>query len=145
MQSKFIMREYIRNITNVLNFYDFQPLLFFWILSDLFNNQVLWTDYEYWSQLGQPNTYWLYMCYFITSLSIIAFLNNLKVLIRCVSVYLLLYLFSTVRYVLSIYTENEGFVIEDFKSLFITSWYFTMWVWILIKLKKENLFKTINK
>ena len=85
------------------------------------------------------------MCYFITSLSIIAFLNNLKVLIRCVSVYLLLYLFSTVRYILSIYTENEGFVIQDFKSLFITSWYFTMWVWILIKLKKENLYKTIKR
>ena len=47
MQSKFIMREYIKNISNVLNFYDFQPLLFFWILSDLFNNQVLWTDYQY--------------------------------------------------------------------------------------------------
>lgn len=139
------MRDYIKNISNVLNFYDFQPLLFFWILSDVFNNQVLWTDYQYWVDLEQPNTYWLYMSYFIASLSIIAFLNNLKVLVRCVSFYLLLYLFSTVRYLVSIYTANEGFVVEDFKSLFITAWYFSMWVWILIKLKKEMLYRTIKK
>lgn len=139
------MKGYLKNISNVLNFYDFQPLLFFWILSDLFNNQVLWTDYEYWVDIEQPNTYWLYMSYFVASLFIIRYLNNLKALIRCVSFYLILYLFSTVRYILSIYTENEGFLVEDFKSLFITAWYFSMWVWILIKLKKEMLYKVINK
>ena len=139
------MKGYLKNISNVLNFYDFQPLLFFWILSDLFNNQVLWTDYEYWVDIEQPNTYWLYMSYFVASLFIIRYLNNLKALIRCVSFYLILDLFSTVRYILSIYTENEGFLVEDFKSLFITAWYFSMWVWILIKLKKEMLYKVINK
>ena len=128
----------------MLNFYDFQPLLFFWILSDLFNNQVLYTNYDYWLELGQPNTYWLYMCYFVASLSIIIFLNNLKVLIRCVSFYLLLYLFSTVRYLVSIYTDSNGFLLEDFKALFITTWYFSMWVWILIKLKKEKLHKILG-
>mgnify|MGYP003639904785 FL=1 len=138
------MRDYIKNITNVLNFYDFQPLLFFWILSDLFNNQVLYTTYDYWLELGQPNTYWLYMCYFFASLSIIICLNNLNRLIKCVSIYLILYLFSTVRYCVSIYTEKNGFLLEDFRALFITAWYFSMWVWILIKLKKEKLHKILR-
>ena len=127
-----------------IDFDDFQPLLFFWILSDLFNNQILYTNYDYWLQLEQPNTYWLYMAYFIASLSIIICLNDLNKLIKCVSMYLLLYLFSTVRYCVSIYSGSNSFSLEDFRSLFITTWYFSMWVWILIKLKKEKLHKILK-
>jgi|TARA_R110000824_G_scaffold10125_1_gene44985 hypothetical protein len=126
-----------------LLYYDFQPLLFFWVISDIFNNQVLWTNYSYWIESGQPNTYWLYMAFLIGSLSILINLNNLEWLINAVGFYLVLYLFSTIRYCVNIYSENNGFLLEDFRALFITAWYFFIWVWILFKLKREKLYKSL--
>ena len=56
-----------------------------------------------------------------------------------ISVYLSLYLFSTVRYLLNMFSEiGDDISLEDFRALFITTWYFSMWVWILLKLKKES-------
>lgn len=124
-------------------YYDFQPLLFFWVVSDIFNNQVLWSNYTYWLEAGQPNTYWLYMVFFIASILILLNLNNLEWLINTVGFYLILYLFSTVRYCVSIYTEKNGFLLEDFRALFITGWYFFIWSWIFFKLKREKLFKNL--
>lgn len=135
--------KYINNIKNILTYYDHQPLLLWWCLSDVFNNQVLWTNYNYWLEQGQPNTYWLYMTYLILSLSIVINLNNLIYLIRCVGLYLILYMFSTIRYLVSIYTEDEGFLLIDFKNIFITMWYFSMWFWIYFKLKQEKLHKSL--
>lgn len=58
--------------------------------------------------------------------------------------YLVIYIFSTVRYLVSIYTE-DNFDLFAFKDLLITAWYFSMWVWIYIKLKREQLHKSLNK
>ncbi len=135
--------KYIQNIKNILVYYDVQPLLLWWCVSDVFNNQVLWTTYDYWLDLGQPNTYWLYMTYFVLSLTIVINLNNLKFLIKSIGLYLILYLFSTIRYLVSIYTEDEGFLLIDFKNIFITLWYSSMWLWIYFKLKKEKLHKSL--
>ena len=135
--------KYIQNIKNILVYYDVQPLLLWWCVSDVFNNQVLWTTYDYWLELGQPNTYWLYMTYLVLSLTIVINLNNLKFLIKCIGLYLILYLFSTIRYLVSIYTEDEGFLLIDFKNIFITLWYSSMWLWIYFKLKKEKLHKSL--
>ena len=135
--------KYIQNIKNILVYYDVQPLLLWWCVSDIFNNQVLWTTYDYWLELGQPNTYWLYMTYLVLSLAIVINLNNLKFLIKSIGLYLILYLFSTIRYLVSIYTEDEGFLLIDFKNIFITLWYSSMWLWIYFKLKKEKLHKSL--
>ncbi len=135
--------KYIQNIKNILVYYDVQPLLLWWCVSDIFNNQVLWTTYDYWLELGQPNTYWLYMTYLVLSLTIVINLNNLKFLIKSIGLYLILYLFSTIRYLVSIYTEDEGFLLIDFKNIFITLWYSSMWLWIYFKLKKEKLHKSL--
>ena len=135
--------KYIQNIKNILVYYDVQPLLLWWCVSDVFNNQVLWTTYDYWLELGQPNTYWLYMTYLVLSLAIVINLNNLKFLIKSIGLYLILYLFSTIRYLVSIYTEDEGFLLIDFKNIFITLWYSSMWLWIYFKLKKEKLHKSL--
>ena len=135
--------KYIQNIKNILVYYDVQPLLLWWCVSDVFNNQVLWTTYDYWLELGQPNTYWLYMAYLVLSLTIVINLNNLKFLIKSIGLYLILYLFSTIRYLVSIYTEDEGFLLIDFKNIFITLWYSSMWLWIYFKLKKEKLHKSL--
>jgi hypothetical protein len=135
--------KYIQNIKNILVYYDVQPLLLWWCVSDVFNNQVLWTTYDYWLELGQPNTYWLYMAYLVLSLTIVINLNNLKFLIKSIGLYLILYLFSTIRYLVSIYTEDEGFLLIDFKNIFITMWYSSMWLWIYFKLKQEKLHKSL--
>lgn len=135
--------KYIQNIKNILVYYDVQPLLLWWCVSDVFNNQVLWTTYDYWLELGQPNTYWLYMTYLVLSLTIVINLNNLKFLIKSIGLYLILYLFSTIRYLVSIYTEDNGFLLIDFKNIFITLWYSSMWFWIYFKLKKEKLHKSL--
>ena len=137
-----IIRNYFNNIKNILVYFDYHSLLFWWCISDCLNNQVLWTTYSYWLELGQPNTYWLYLVYFMLSVSIVISLNNLNMLIRFIGMYLVLYLFSTVRYCLSIYTE-ENFDLLDFRALLITSWYFSMWLWIYLKLKKEQLHKSL--
>ena len=113
-------------------------------MSDVFNNQVLWKSYDYFLEAGQPNTYWLYLVYLVCSMGIVISLNNLNSLIKMISVYLSLYLFSTVRYLLSMFSEmGDEISLEDFRALFITAWYFSMWVWILLKLKKEKLHRIL--
>tara|TARA_R110000744_G_scaffold233613_2_gene351552 strand:+ start:363 stop:620 length:258 start_codon:yes stop_codon:yes gene_type:complete len=85
------------------------------------------------------------MVYLVFSLGIVLSLNNLNALIKMITLYIGLYMFSTVRYILNIFSEmEEVFDTEDFRALWITTWYFSMWVWILLKLKKEKLHKDIS-
>ena len=138
------IKKYFSSIKNTLLYFDFQPLLFFWISSDILNNLVLWTDFGYWEAAGQPNTYWLYLSYLVCSTLMLVFIHNLKWLSRFVSIYLILYLFSTIRYLVSIYGGDEAFALTDFKNILITCWYAFMWTWILFKLKKEQLHKSLK-
>ena len=133
------MNEYLKNIKNILLYYDFQPLLFFWVLSDTFNNMVLWSNYDLWASQGQGSTYYLYFAYLVCSLMMMIYINNYKVLSIIVNTYLCLYLFSTIRYLLNMFTEDIAFTTMDYKNIFITLWYSSMWVWIAFKIKNENL------
>ena len=136
---------YFKKIKNILLYFDFQPLLFFWISSDILNNLVLWTELSYWEAAGQPNTYWLYFMYLICSTLMLVFINNITWLSRFVTVYLILYLFSTIRYLVNVFGgDSEAFTITDFKNILITCWYAFMWAWILFKLKKEILHKSLR-
>jgi hypothetical protein len=140
-----MIKKYIRELFRIIKFYDAQPLLLFWSVSDILNNQILWTDYNYWLELGQPNTYWLYSVYFIASLGILLSLASLKWCSRFVSFYLILYLFSTIRYLVDLYNSNDFiFDTQAIRSLSITFLYFTMWVWIWSKLKREKLYRKLN-
>ena len=138
--------RYFSKIKQTLLFFDIQPLLFFWVTSDILNNQVLWTTLSYWEGVGQPNTYWLYFLYLIGSVGMLIFINNIKWLARFVNYYLILYLFSTIRYLLNLFNDvSEPFTIIDTKNILITCWYAFMWTWIWFKLKKEILHKSLNK
>jgi|TARA_R110000796_G_scaffold200727_2_gene316767 hypothetical protein len=138
------MKEYFKKIRDTLIYFDFEPLLFMWVASDILNNMVLWTTYSYWEELGQPNTYWLYFTYLIGSVGMLIFLNNKKWLARFISFYLVVYLFSTIRYLVNIFGgDGEPFTIMDGKNILITCWYASMWIWILFKVKKEILHKSI--
>ena len=88
------IKKYLQKIKDVLVYFDFEPLLFMWVASDILNNMVLWTTLDYWESVDQPNTYWLYLTYLISSVGMMVFLHNKKWLARFISFYLTVYLFS---------------------------------------------------
>ena len=135
--------NYFKRIKDILIYFDFQPLLFFWVLSDVFNNMVLWSTHSIWVEQGQGNTYYLYLSYLILSLSMLVFIHNYKRLSIIVNLYLILYLFSTIRYLVNI-DWLVGLEVIDYKNIFITLWYSSMWVWIAFKIKNENLHKELR-
>lgn len=135
---------YFNKLKKVLLYFDFQPLLFFWVLSDVFNNMVLWSTHSIWVEQGQGNTYFLYLAYLILSVLMLVFIHNYKRLSIFVNLYLCLYLFSTIRYLVNI-DWSIGFEIIDYKNIFITLWYSSMWIWIAFKIKNENLHKELRK
>ena len=134
---------YFNKLKKVLLYFDFQPLLFFWVLSDVFNNMVLWSTHSIWLEQGQGNTYFLYLAYLILSILMLLFIHNYKRLSLFVNLYLCLYLFSTIRYLLHS-VDYQNIEIIDYKNIFITLWYSTMWIWIAFKIKNENLHKQLN-
>jgi len=121
--------------------------LFFWVISDVLNNQVLWTTLDYWTEVGQPYTYWLYFAYLIGSTGMIVFLYNTKWLSVFVGYHLILTLFATIRYIVNIYQtmDTEPLTLVDVKNLSLTLWYSFMWTWILVKLKLEILHKSLKQ
>jgi hypothetical protein len=132
--------KYFKGIKDILLYYDIEVLLFFWISSDILNNLSIWTTPNYWVEQGQSFTYWLYFMYLCVSIGMLISLFNIKWLIRFVFFYLSLTLFSTIRYLLDIITnETESFNWVDSKNITITVWYVVMWGFILFKLKKEKL------
>ena len=140
------MNGYFKQIKETLLYFDFQPLLFFWVTSDILNNQVLWTTLDYWDNLGQPYTYWLYLSHLIASVGIIISIHNIKWVSRFILLHLTIVLYSTIKYILNIYTtiDSEPLTLVDCKNLTITLWYTFMWLWILFKLKKEILHKSLK-
>jgi hypothetical protein len=134
---------YFNKLKKVLLYFDFQPLLFFWVLSDVFNNMVLWSTHSIWVEQGQGNTYFLYLTYLILSILMLLFIHNYKRLSLFVNLYLCLYLFSTIRYLLHS-VDYQNIEIIDYKNIFITLWYSTMWIWVAFKIKNENLHKQLN-
>ena len=135
----------LKKYKDILVYYDHQPLLLFWAVSDLFNNQVLWTTLSYWAEMGQPDTYYLYLAYLFVSLGILSTLNRVEWCARFVFGYLMLHIFSTVRYLVSLYLEPDlEFELVIVKNLTITFVYFVLWVWIYSKMKKEAVLRKIN-
>jgi len=139
------LKKYVSDLKKTLLYFDFQPLLFFWLISDVLNNRVLWTTLAHWVSVDQPFTYWLYMCYFVCSLMMIMVINRIEWLARFVTMHLTLIMFATIKYLVHICMTIgvEPFTLADGKDLLITCWYAFMWSWILFKLKKEILHKEL--
>jgi len=137
------IKKFIKKTMDVLLYFDFQPLLFFWVLSDVFNNMVLWSNHSLWVEQGQGNTYFLYLAYLILSLLMLLSLHNYKRLSILINLYLCLYLFSTIRYLLYS-VDYHNIEVIDYKNIFITIWYSMMWIWIAFKIKNENLHKQLK-
>ena len=140
-----MFRDLVKKYKEILIYHDHQPLLLFWAVSDLFNNQVLWTDLAFWQGVGQPDTYYLYWVYLFISLGILLTLNRVEWCARFVFSYLLLHIFSTVRFLTDLYlTPDLEFELVIVKNLTITFIYFILWTWIYTKMKKEAVHRKIN-
>jgi len=140
-----MIKRYFQNLINTLKFHCHSNLLIFWCISDVLNNQVLWTDYSYWVGLEQGGTYWLYMAYLILSLAMLVCLNNFGWLIRFITAYLILTLFSSIRYIEDLVSSDTDFDSQAFRALLITIFYVIMWSWIWFKIKREMLYKKLTK
>jgi len=135
-----MVRKYFEYLFEILKYYDVQPLLLFWCVSDILNNQVLWTTPEYWVELGQANTYYLYFAYLTVSVGIFISMYSIKRCTYFVSAYLFLTLFATIRYVVNLLGSDDIVIDKSVvKSLVITFFYLFIWVWIWLKLQKEIL------
>ena len=141
-----MIKNYFKYLFEILKYYDVQPLLLFWCVSDILNNQVLWTDYKYWFDLGQPNTYYLYCAYLVVSLGVFLSMYSIKKCSYFVSAYLMLTLFATVRYVVNLVSNPEStFDLSVLRALIITFFYLLIWVWIWVKLQREMLDRKMKK
>ena len=139
------MRDLIKKYRDILIYYDHQPLLLFWAVSDVFNNQVLWTTLSFWEEAGQPDTYYLYLAYLFVSLGILFTLNRIEICVKFVASYLTLHVFSTIRFLVDLYlTPDLEFELFIVKNLTITFVYFILWLWIYTKMKKEIVHRRIN-
>ena len=140
-----MLRELIKKYKEILIYHDHQPLLLFWAVSDLFNNQVLWTDLAFWESVGQPDTYYLYCVYLFISLGILLTLNRVEWCVKFVFGYLMLHIFSTARFLTDLYLAPDvEFELVIVKNLTITFIYFVLWVWIYAKMKKEVVHRKVN-
>jgi hypothetical protein len=68
-----------------------------------------------------------------------------EVCARFVFTYLMLHIFSTVRFLTDLYlTPDLEFELVIVKNLTITFIYFILWTWIYTKMKKEAVYRKIN-
>ena len=129
---------------DILVYHDYGPLLLFWNISDIFNNRILWQSYTDAVASGQHWAYYQYVLYFIVAIGMLVNLPNVRRCSKFVGAYLLLYIFSTTRFLYLVATDPEFAVGDVGRSLVITAVYFTLWVWIYWKMRVEIIHKDIN-
>ena len=139
------MRRFLKSYKDIIVYHDYQPLLLFWCSSDLVNNQVLWTRYSEWIDDGGEWAYLQYCLYFVVALGMLFSLPNIRSCVRFVGTYLILYIFSTTRFVYLVLTDPEIAQSPNIaRSLTVTGVYFCLWVWIYIKMRVEIIHKDLN-
>ncbi len=138
-------RAYLNTYKDIIVYHDYQPLLLFWNISDIANNRVLWSTYWEYKELGQESAYIQYALYFCVSLGMLFSLPNLRSCARFVAAYLLLYIFSTTKFVVTVWTDPEFAAQPDIgRSLVVTGVYFTLWCWIYLKMRVEIAHRNLN-
>jgi hypothetical protein len=139
------MRRFFRVYKDIFIYYDYQPLLLFWNIADLVNNRVIWSTYGEFADQGAEAAYIQYALYFCVSLGMLFSLNDLKSNIRFVGAYLILYIFSTTRFIVKIFTDPEFAESNEIgRSLVVTGVYFSLWVWLYVKMRVELAHRKTN-
>ena len=121
-----MIKRYFQNLISTLKFHCHSNLLIFWCFSDVLNNQV-------------------YMAYLVLSVGMLVCLNNFGWLIRFITAYLILTLFSSIRYIEDLVSSDTDFDSQALRALLITIFYVIMWSWIWFKIKREMLYRKLKK
>lgn len=94
---------------------------------------------------GNEWAYFQYSLYFVVALGMLFSLPNIRSCSRFVGAYLLLYIFSTTRFITKVVTDTDFASSVDIgRSLVVTGVYFLLWVWIYVKMRMEILHKDLN-
>ncbi len=138
------MRQFLKAYKDILVYHDYGPLLLFWNISDLANNRVLWMSYGEALDGGNEWAYFQYCLYFVVALGMLFSLPNIRSCSRFVGTYLLLYIFSTTRFLVNVFSDPEFAAGDVGRSLVVTGVYFTLWVWIYVKMRMEVMHKDLR-
>ena len=138
------MRSFFKSYKDILVYHDYGPLLLFWNIADLANNRVLWMSYGEALDNGMEWAYFQYALYFVVALGMLFSLPNVRSCSRFVGAYLLLYIFSTTKFVVNVLSDPEFAVGEVGRALVGTGVYFSLWVWIYVKMRVEVMHKDIR-
>ena len=138
------MKRFFQSYKDILVYHDYGPLLLFWNVADLANNRVLWMSYGEAIDSGMEWAYLQYALYFVVALGMLFSLPNIRSCSRFVGAYLLLYIFSTTKFVVSVLSDDEFAAGEVGRALVVTGVYFTPWVWIYVKMRIEIMHKDIR-
>ncbi len=138
------MRSFLKAYKDILVYHDYGPLLLFWNIADLANNGVLWMGYGEALDNGMEWAYFQYALYFVVALGMLFSLPNIRSCSRFVGTYLLLYVFSTTKFVISLLGDPEFASGDAGRALVVTGVYFTLWVWIYVKMRIEIVHKDIR-
>ena len=139
------MKKFFNPYWNILVYHDYGPLLLFWNIADLANNRVLWMSYAEALDTGNEWAYLQYCLYFVVALGMLFSLPNIRSCSRFVGSYLILYIFSTTRFVSKVlYDEEFASSVDIGRSLIVTGVYFLLWVWIYVKMRVEILHKDLH-
>jgi len=138
------MRQFLKAYKDILVYHDYGPLLLFWNIADLANNRVLWMSYGEALDGGNEWAYFQYCLYFVVALGMLFSLPNIRSCSRFVGTYLLLYIFSTTRFLFNVFSDPEFAAGEVGRSLIVTGVYFTLWVWIYVKMRVEIMHKDLR-
>jgi hypothetical protein len=138
------MNRFLKSYKDILVYHDYGPLLLFWNIADLANNRVLWMSYGEALDNGMEWAYLQYALYFVVALGMLFSLPNIRSCSRFVGAYLLLYIFSTTKFVVNVLSDDEFAVGEVGRALVVTGVYFSLWVWIYVKMRMEVMHKDIR-
>ena len=139
------MISYLKSYRDIIVYHDYAPLLLFWNIADLVNNRVLWMTYAEAIDGGQEWAYVQYALYFVVALGMLFSLPNVKSCARFVGAYLMLYIFSTTRFLYLVAIESDKLDGHDIgRSLAVTGVYFSLWVWIYVKMRLEIIHRKLN-
>ena len=139
------MKKFLSSYRDILVYHDYGPLLLFWNIADLANNRVLWMSYGEALDSGIEWAYFQYCLYFVVALGMLFSLPNVRSCSRFVGVYLLLYIFSTTRFIVKVFDDPDFAAGEVGRSLVVTGVYFTLWVWIYVKMRVEVMHKDLRR
>ena len=156
------MKSYFKRIKGILTYYDYEPLLFFLSTASVITYIQIWfSDFsheegyvKYFDLIWfNPNKFmeWFFVFDTIVSILIVGFLHSQKMLLRLVAIKSILVLYINIPelwYIIRTIIGKEELsflqyftLMRDPEEFYVWSF---VWIWILIQMKKKELYQKIR-